>query len=67
MAPENRLQSVLQDAALTLDERYEGYRADVARALTLAIRAQSDSPSDAARAREIDRIIESLGQKLQRR
>jgi hypothetical protein len=64
MSSQSRLHSVVADAALTLDERYEGYRADVARALTQTIRAQSESPTDAARGREVDKIVESLGEKL---
>ncbi len=64
MGSRNRLQTVVLDATLTLDERYEGYRADVARGLTQTLRAQTDSPTDAARGREVDKIIESLGHQL---
>lgn len=64
MTSKSRLQTVVLDATLTLDERYDGYRSDVARALSDALRAQIDSPTDAARAREIDKRIEWLGNQL---
>ena len=67
MGAQSRLHSVLADAALTLDERYDGYQADVARALAQAIRAQTESPTDASRSREVDKIVESLGQQLRSR
>ena len=64
MSSKGRLQTVVLDATLKIDERYEGYRADVARALTHVLRAQLESPSDAARGREVDKIVESLGQNI---
>ena len=64
MSSQTRLASVLEDAALTLDERYDSYRADVAGSLTQIIRAQTETSSDAARLREIDKIIEALGAQL---
>ena len=64
MSSQTRLASVMNDAARTLDERYDGYRAEIAKALTLTIRAQSEIGSDAARGREVDRIVEALGQQL---
>jgi hypothetical protein len=64
MGSKGRLQTVVLDATLKVDERYDGYRADVARALTQALRAQSNSPTDAARGREVDKIVESLGHSI---
>jgi hypothetical protein len=64
MSSQSRLTSVVSDAARTLDERYDGYRAEVAKALTQTIRAQSETASDAARGREVDRIVEALGQQV---
>ena len=64
MSSKGRLQTVVLDATLKIDERYDGYRADVARALTQALRAQLESPSDAARGREVDKIVESLGHNI---
>jgi hypothetical protein len=61
-----RLDSVVLQAAQTIDQRHDGYLADVARALKLVLRAQADSPTDAARAREIDKIVESLGDQIRR-
>jgi hypothetical protein len=54
----------MRDATLKIDERYGGYRADTARALTNALRAQLESPSDAARGREVDKIVEALGHSI---
>ncbi len=64
MGSKSRLQAVVLDATLKVDARYAGYRADVARALSDALRAQLESPSDAARAREIDKIVEALGSNI---
>ena len=64
MSSRPRLDSVVLQAAQTVDQRYEGYLADVARALKLVLRAQSDSPTDSARTREIDKIVESLGEQV---
>lgn len=64
MSSQSRLAAVMGDAARTLDERYDGYRAEIAKALALTIRAQSETASDAARGREVDRIVEQLGQQL---
>jgi hypothetical protein len=62
-----RLDSVVLQAAQTIDQRHDGYLADVTRALKLVLRAQADSPTDAARAREIDKIVESLGDQIRRK
>ncbi len=64
MSSRPRLDSVVLQAAQTIDQRYADYLTDVARALKLALRAQSDSPTDSARAREIDRIVEALGEQI---
>jgi hypothetical protein len=63
----SRLDSVVLQAAQTIDQRHDGYLADVARALKLVLRAQAESPTDAARAREIDKIVESLGDQIRRK
>ena len=67
MSSRSRLDSVVLQAAQTIDQRHDGYLADVARALKLVLRAQAESPTDAARAREIDKIVESLGDQIRRK
>ena len=67
MSSRPRLDSVVLQAAQTIDQRHDGYLADVARALKLVLRAQTDSPTDAARAKEIDKIVESLGDQIRRK
>ncbi len=64
MSSKGRLQTVVLDATLKVDERYDGYRADLARALSQALRAQLESPSDTARGRQVDKIVESLGHSI---
>lgn len=64
MSSQTRLETVMNDAASTLDERYDGYRAEITHALLLTIRAQAEATSEAARGREVDRIIVAIGQKL---
>jgi len=57
---------VIGAAVQTIDERYADYRIDVTTALRQVLRAQSDASSDAARARDIEKIVQSLGEKLRK-
>ena len=57
---------VIGAAVQTIDERYADYRIDVTTALQRVLRAQGDASSDAARARDIEKIVQALGEKLRK-
>ena len=57
---------VIGGAVQTIDERYADYRIDVTTALQQVLRAQGDASSDAARARDIEKIVQALGEKLRK-
>jgi len=61
---QERLVSVFESAAKNLDQRYDGYNVEATRALVRIVKAQSETTSDAQRARDVDRVIESLGEQL---
>lgn len=60
-----KLAKVFGTVAAELDQRYPDYARDATQALARIIKTQSDTASDAMRSREVDRIIESLAEKLQ--
>lgn len=64
MTSPTKLQSVVANAVATIDERHAGYRTNLARALTQVLQAQNDAPSDASRARDVDKIISTVGEQL---
>lgn len=61
---QERLFSAFANAAQNLDLRYDNYHVEATQALVRIVKAQSETTSDAQRAREIDRVIESLGEQL---
>ena len=62
---QEKLFSAFENAAKNLDLRYDDYYSEATLALVRIVKAQSETTSDSQRAREIDRIIESLGEQLQ--
>jgi hypothetical protein len=61
---QEKLGSACVNAAKNLDQRYNGYNVEATKALVRIVKAQSETTSDTQRAREVDRIIESLGELL---
>lgn len=59
-----KLAKVFGTAAAELDQRYPHYPKDATQALAHILKTQNETASDAMRSREVDRIIESLGEKL---
>ncbi len=59
-----KLAKVFATAAAELDQRYPDYYKDTTQALTRIVKTQSETATDSMRLREVDRIIESLGEKL---
>lgn len=57
---------VIAAAVQTIDERCIGYRVDVMTALQQVLRAQGEATSDSARARDVEKVVQALGEKLRK-
>jgi hypothetical protein len=56
-----RIVEVAGEKALLVDERFEGYRAELVRALVAAIQAQQEGLSDKGRRDKVGKVVEALG------
>ena len=61
-APQNQALEVIKDKVMLVDERYEGYRRDLAAALHDILALESDRPHNIAQ--QISRRIAALGESL---
>lgn len=56
-----RIFEVAGEKALLVDERFEGYRAELVRTLVAAIQAQQEGLSDKGRRDKVGKVVEALG------
>ena len=56
-----QLAAVIKEAIVTVDERYDGYREDLAKAMIAAVEAQQSSATESKRRDRIQQIVQTLG------
>jgi hypothetical protein len=56
-----RIVEVAGEKAVLIDERYDGYQAELVRTLVAAIQVQGEGLSDKGRKEKVGKVVEALG------